>query len=304
MNTKNPLFKAYLALAIVCFFWGTTYLAIRIGVQFVPGFMMAGIRNIIAGLITCSYFVFIGTKMPDRKLWGIIFVRALLLIVLGNAMVHWAEESVESGLAAILAATVPLWVAGISSIGFRSVTLNKKSLAGLLLGFAGVLCIFITGKEDLFHSSSIWGVLAMMIAAIGWSLGTVYSSVNKINLPVIFTAGIQMLLGGIISIMISFSIGEQVSVLAIQWQGWTAIFYLVAFGSILSYNSFIYALDKLPATLVGIYAYLNPLVAVFLGWLILDERMDAWVAFGILITLYGVYLVNKGFSLRAITPDK
>jgi drug/metabolite transporter (DMT)-like permease len=304
MNTKNPLFKAYLALAIVCFFWGTTYLAIRIGVQFVPGFMMAGIRNILAGLLTCSYFIFTGIKLPERKLWGIIFVRALLLIVLGNALVHWAEESVESGLAAILAATVPLWVAGISNLGFSSVKLNRKSLIGLILGFVGVLCIFVTGKEDLFHSSSIWGVVAMMTATIGWSLGTVYSSVNKINLPVIFTAGIQMLLGGIISVLISLSIGEDVSITAIQWQGWAAIFYLLAFGSILSYNSYIYALDKLPAALVGIYAYINPVVAVFLGWLILDERMDAWVAFGILITLYGVYLVNRGFSLKAITPGK
>lgn len=302
--TKNPLFKAYFALIAVCFFWGTTYLAIRIGVQYVPGFMMAGIRNVMAGIITCSFFLLTGIKFPPRNLWGVIFIRAFLLIVLGNATVHWAEETVESGLAAIIAATVPLWVAGFSSLIFKSVTLSGKSAVGLIIGFLGVVCIFVTGDFSLFSSSSLWGLCAMGIATIGWSLGTVYSSTHKVALPVIFMAGLQMLIGGFISIAISQSIGEEVALLSIQWEGWLAIIYLVLFGSILSYNAYIYAIDKLPPTLVGIYAYVNPIVAVLLGWLILDERMDLWIGLGIFTTLYGVYLVNKGFRIQEINPVK
>jgi len=300
MTRQNPLFKAYVALAMVCFFWGTTYLAIRIGVQFVPGFMMAGIRNVLAGLLTCGFFLISGYSFPQRKLWKILLIRSILLIVLGNAMVHWAEEQVESGLAAIIAAMVPIWVAAISIVGFKSIRPNFRSSVGLALGFIGIILIFYTNNSNLFAAGSLLGIIAMFTASFGWSLGTVYSSVNKIDIPPIFAAGIQMLLGGIISIFISISIGEEFNIMEVQWQGWMAILYLVIFGSILSYNAYQYALSKLPAAQVGIYAYINPVVAVLLGWLVLAERMDWWIAVGIVITLYGVYMVNRGFSIKAL----
>lgn len=300
MTTRNPLFKAYLALVMVCFFWGTTYLAIRVGVQYVPGFMMAGIRNVVAGILTCGFFFITTHKLPDKKLWGVLIIRSILLIVLGNAMVHWAEEQVESGLSAIIAATVPLWIAGISMVGFKSVKPNSKATLGLLLGFVGVILIFSTSNTNLFGEGSLLGIIAIFVATIGWSLGTVYSSMNKLDLPPIYAAGIQMLIGGIIAIIISLSIGEEVSIMDIQWEGWASIFYLIIFGSILSNNSYHYALSKLPASLVGIYAYINPIVAVLLGWLILNERMDGWVMLGIAITLYGVYMVNRGFSIKSV----
>ncbi len=291
-NTKPPV-KAYIALAIVCILWGTTYLAIRIGVAYVPGFMMAGIRNTLAGIITFGYFLIKGEKFPKGSLLKILIIRSILMIVIGNSTVHWAEQYISSGIAAIIAAIVPLWMVIDTMLLFKSYHVKRRAVLGLLLGFLGILAIFYEHISDFADPAYTWGIVVMIIASLGWSLGSVYSSFNPIKANPIYAAGFQMLFAGIVSIIISIVIGEDVNILHIPIEGILSILYLVIFGSLLAYNAYLYALSKLSPMQVSIYAYINPIVAVLLGWLVLDEKITLTMMLAMSVTLGGVYLVNS-----------
>ncbi len=295
---QTPNIKAYAALAIVCFFWGTTYLAIKIGVMYIPGFIFSGIRNTLAGLLTCGFFLIKGDGVPSRNIFWILVIRGILMVIIGNGLVHWAEQFISSGLAAIMAALVPMWIALISVLMFKSVKINLKIVLGLLLGFIGILAIFSDNLEDFKSPAYVGGIMAMFAAAFGWALGSVYSGLRKLDINPIYAAGVQMLTGGILSIMIGFIIGERADFFDLPINGIWAILYLVFIGSILGYNAYIYVLSKLPPTQVSIYAYINPIVAVILGWMILDEKLNLAIIIGMSITLLGVYLVNRGFSMN------
>ncbi len=297
---RNSLFPAYVALAGVCFLWGTTYLAIKIGVEYVPGFIFAGIRNILAGALTCAFFLLTGKGKISKEVFWILFKRGILLIVIGNAMVHWAEQYISSGLAAIMAAMVPLWMAAFSVLLFKSVRLNRLMIIGLILGFVGIVAIFSDSLDEFANPKYTVGIIAMVAASMGWALGSVYSSLKKIDVNPIYGAGVQMLTAGIISIFIGLGIGERMNPLEMPMNGLWAVLYLAIIGSIVTYNAYMYALSKLSPTRVSIYAYINPVVAVLLGWLILDEKLNLLIGISIMITLLGVYLVNKGFSTKLI----
>ena len=304
MTERSSIFGAYLALAVVCFFWGTTYLAIKIGVNYIPGFIFAGIRNILAGSVTVGYFIMKGTKLPDKKTFKVLFIRGILLVLIGNAVVHWAEQFISSGLAAIIAALVPFFIVAFSILIFKSTRINSTILIGLVIGFAGIIAVFIDNLNEFSDTKYIVGVAAMFLAAIGWALGSVYSSFNKLKINPVYGAGIQMFTAGLISLIIGFLIGERVNFMAIPLNGYLAVIYLALIGSILTYNAYMYALSKLPPTQVSIYAYINPIVAVVLGWLILDERLTLHIVISILVTLLGVYLVNVGFQKSKLQSSK
>jgi len=295
---QNPNIKAYAALAIVCFFWGTTYLVIKIGVVYIPGFIFSGIRNTLAGLLTCGFFLLKGVSLPSRNVFWILVIRGILMVIIGNGLVHWAEQFISSGLAAIIAAMVPLFIVSISVIMFKSIKINLKIILGLLLGFAGILVIFSDSLEDFKNPVFVGGIIAMFAAAFGWALGSVYSGLRKLDINPIYAAGVQMFTGGILSIVIGFIIGERADFFALPINGIWAILYLVFIGSILGYNAYMYVLSKLPPTQASIYAYINPIVAVTLGWIILDEKLNLAIISGMAITLLGVFLVNRGFSLN------
>ena len=220
------------------------------------------------------------------------------MVIIGNGLVHWAEQFISSGLAAIIAAMVPLFIVSISVIMFKSIKINLKIILGLLLGFAGILVIFSDSLEDFKNPVFVGGIIAMFAAAFGWALGSVYSGLRKLDINPIYAAGVQMFTGGILSIVIGFIIGERTDFFALPINGIWAILYLVFIGSILGYNAYMYVLSKLPPTQASIYAYINPIVAVTLGWIILDEKLNLSIISGMAITLLGVYLVNRGFSLN------
>lgn len=304
MTERSSIFGAYLALAVVCFFWGTTYLAIKIGVNYIPGFIFAGIRNILAGSVTIAYFMMKGTKLPDKKTFKILFIRGILLVLIGNAVVHWAEQFISSGLAAIIAALVPFFIMAFSIFMFKSTRINSLILIGLVVGFTGIIAVFFDNLNEFSDINYIVGIAAMLLATIAWALGSVYSSFNKLEIKPVFGAGIQMFTAGLISLIIGFLIGERTNLMIIPLNGYLAVLYLSLIGSILTYNAYMYALSKLPPAQVSIYAYVNPIVAVVLGWLILDERLTLHIIISILVTLFGVYLVNLGFQKSKLQSSK
>jgi len=269
-----------------------------------PGFIFAGLRNILAGFLTCAFFLLKGHKVPNRDILWIMVKRGFLLVVVGNALVHWAEQYISSGLAAILAAMVPLWVAVISVSMFNTAKMNSKIILGLILGFVGILSIFWESLEDFSNTAYVGGIIAMVIAAFGWALGSVYSGLRRVNINLVYGAGLQMLTGGIIASLIGLTIGERVNLLELPMISIWAMLYLALIGSILTYNAYMYTLSILPPTQVSIYAYINPIVAVILGWLILDEKLNWLISLSVGVTLLGVYMVNRGFNIKKIKIDQ
>lgn len=296
--------RAYLAWGAVCFFWGTTYLAIRIGVEVLPPALFAGIRFIVAGSIFTTVLRMRGYALPARGELADIAIVGIALLTVANGMVVWAEQWVPSGLAALIVATLPFWIVGIEAVLPRGDRLNPRKVIGIVIGFSGLIILLWPEIKGSIDSAYLIGILAMFIAPVSWGGGSIYSKYRKINTSPLMAAAFQMLFGGTVLIVIGLASGE-VDRFAPNPQGIAAIAYLIIFGSIVGYGSFMFALSKLPASFVSTYAYINPVIAVILGWFILDERLDWMLVLAMILILLGVILVQSG-ALRVTTnrPDR
>jgi drug/metabolite transporter (DMT)-like permease len=287
--------KAWLAFASVAFFWGTTYLAIRIGVASFPPLLFAGIRHFTAGVLILSYFIIRKYPLPSKKDFGQITVMAMLMVFLGNGLFVWAEKYVSSSIAALISTASPFvvfllsWAAGNEKPNWRVIT-------GIIIGFAGQLSIFYD-KIDLMEEQNYrWGIFAMFIAAVCWSFGSVYRRKTNTTMNALYFTGWQMLIGGFTFIPFALIMGEHTQMQTITPNAIWALLYLIVFGSIIAYGSFMYVLGKLPTTTVSMHSHINTIVAVFLGWLVLNETLNWVIALSTLLTLSGVYLVNQGLK--------
>ena len=277
--------KALVAYLLVCTVWGSTYLAIRIGVQDLPPMLFAGSRFTIAGLILGAIVLLMGDHLPRTgRDWMVHAVTGLFLLLGGNAVVVWAEQFVESGPASVFVAAVPLWAAFFDVLvpGGSSVFTWRVGM-GLALGFLGsALLAGVTPGELL--TSDLKGPVALTLASASWALGTVYLKRHPTDTTPFSGAAVQMVAGGVAITLLGLILGE-----AGQWRTTTAgigsLVYLIVFGSIVGYTAYGYALRHASATIVGTYAYVNPVVAVLLGWLILDEAvtMRTFAAMGLIL---------------------
>ena len=292
---KKEMNKAYIALAIVSFFWGTTYIASRVGAQHMPGFYMAGLRQFLSGLILTVFFLAKGYKLPDWDSIKKISVQGIFLLCIANGLLTWAVEYISGGLAAIIAALVPLFIALFSVWLSKGAKISRWMIIGLIIGFAGVVTIFYDYATEIKSSSFLFGVGLALISVVSWSFGTVYSSKQKNSTSILFSVGLQMLIAGVIMLIVCGITGKYVNIVSAGEASWEALLYLIFFGSLLAYSAYVFAISKLPPTLVSIYAYINPIVAVLLGWLLLSEKMNVNMIIGTLITLGGVYIVNYEF---------
>jgi drug/metabolite transporter (DMT)-like permease len=283
---------AYAAWGAVCLFWGTTYLAIRVGVQSLPPALFLGARFLVAGSIFVPYLKWRGFNFPQRKeLANIAFV-GFALLVLANGGVVWAEQWVPSGLAALVVATLPFWMAGFEAALPSGNKMTLRKGLGIIIGFMGLVILFGSELRDSFDVTYFKGILALLFSPFCWALGSIYSKSRPIGIHPLMAAGFQMLIAGFILVIGGVLSGE-VSRIHLDASGLVALAYLILFGSIVGYGSFVYALSKLPATKVSMYAYVNPVIAVVLGWLILGERMDWIVLSSTAIVLCGVILVKS-----------
>ena len=291
METKN--IKAYSAWVAVCIIWGTTYLVIRIGVEHIPPMLFAGVRWIIAGIIFLFVLKLKGEKLPSKKDLIHISVVGISLIGIGNGLVVTGEQFIGSGLAALLITTVPFWVVGIESFIPSGPKINIVILSGLALGLAGVSLIFKDNLGNLLNSSYLTGFLCILGAVTAWSFGTVYSKYKKVKVHPLMSAAVQMLIAGSAQTILGLSLGEA-SHVSFHAEGIWSFFYLVIAGSIFGYGSYMYAIEHLPLSLVATYAYINPVIALFLGWLVLNENMNTTIVLAALIIISGVVIVKKG----------
>jgi drug/metabolite transporter (DMT)-like permease len=289
--------RAYIAWAAICLIWGTTYLAIRIGVESFPPVLFAGVRWLVAGPILILILRLRGYKLPEKKEIKHLAVIGILLLGCGNGLVVFAEQWVPSGLTALLISTEPFWIVGLESLLPAGPKLNFKIVLGVLLGLSGVTLIFGIDFSALFNPQYLIGILGLLFGVFCWSSGTLYSKYKKVSVHPLMSAAFQMTIAGLVLTMLGVSIGE-VSVVHFTQNGVLAFFYLLIFGSFIAYGSYIYAVANLPVSFVSTYAYINPIIALFLGWLVLDEKLDFTILIAAVIILVGVYTVKKGSDSR------
>jgi len=293
---KKDLHKAYIALGIVSFFWGTTFIAARIGAQHMPGLFISGIRQFVSGSLLVGFFLIKGYHIPGREILKKISIQSIFLLCIANGLLTWSVEYISGGLAAIIAALVPLFIALFTMWLSKCSKITKWMIVGLVIGFAGVLTIFYDYLAQMQNKSFLLGVILAIISTLSWSFGTVYTSKQKPPIDILFNVGLQMLIAGIVVLIVCAITGKYVNLSSIGQSSWLALSYLIIFGSLLAYSAYVFVIGKLPPTQVSVYAYINPIVAVVLGWLMLSEKMNVNMIIGTLITLSGVYVVNREFK--------
>jgi drug/metabolite transporter (DMT)-like permease len=287
--------RAYIAWIAICIIWGTTYLAIRVGVADLPPMLFAGFRWIAAGIILVIIQLMIGNKLPSFSDLKHLAVVGIALLGIANGLVVVAEQWIPSGLAALLITTLPFWMVGFESLLPNGPSFNKQIIIGLFLGLSGVFMIFGGDIESWFNTNYILGSLALMGAVISWSLGSIYSKYKKISAHPMMGASIQMLVAGVLQVILGLVLGEY-NEFHLTTNGLISTAYLIIFGSIFGYASYMYAIQHLPLSLVSTYAYINPIIALALGWYLLDEKLSINILFAAILILIGVMMVKRGNS--------
>jgi drug/metabolite transporter (DMT)-like permease len=297
VTTSGPLtadqYKrgAYLAWAVVCVVWGTTYLAIRICLETIPPLLMAALRWIAAGSVLVAVLRVRGERLPSRGTWPSLAVLGLLLLGFGNGAVVWAEQTVPSGLTAVLVAMCPFWMVGLEAFMPDGELLTLRRTAGLIIGFAGIVMLVWPEIHLGAGGGFLGGVIATQIACLGWALGSTYARRRGHDENVLGAAAFEMLFGGLLLLAAGLAIGEW-RVLAFNRRTSASLAYLIVFGAIGGFSAYAYALKHLPVATVSLYAYVNPLIAVVLGTLVLNEPIDPRMIAAAAIVLVGMALVR------------
>lgn len=302
IHKKGTKAKALFALAAVCILWGTTWIASKKGVAGMPALQMSSIRQMIAGILYVSFFLYKKIPLPKGKEWIPVLVLSFLNFILSNGLSTMAlEHKVTAGLGAIIGAIFPLWIVVIGLMNKKN-KMPAKAIIGMVLGFAGVCVIFYDHLQDFLIKDFQLGILFSIIATWTWALATLYTKKQAASFNPYFSLGLQMLISGVCLFSFTHINGTALSFSAIPWESWASIAYLIIFGSLLAFICYLYALQNLPTEQASIYAYVNPVVAVLCGWLLMNEKITPYIIIGGVVTLFGVYLVNKAF--KAVPPPE
>lgn len=286
--------KTYLAFAIIYLVWGSTFLAIRVGVREVPPFLLAGMRFVVAGLALYLWMLAQGERSPSARQWLSVALLALLIFVGDYGLVFWAEQFVPSGLAAVMLATIPLFMA-LSEITLLGTQRLTARLAGaLLIGICGV-AVLVSRSLNLDGAPiDRKGAAALILAALCWSLASALT--RKLTLPdsKVMSSGAQMLTGGILLTIVAGALGEfhNFHASTVSRTAWLALVYLIVAGSIIAFTAYVWLIHHESPTKVGTYAYVNPVVAVLLGYLLGGEPLGMRTVLGTLCVLASVVLIT------------
>ena len=310
---KHERAWAYAAFATVCVVWGTTYLGIAIALETIPPLLLTASRFVVAGVILLALARIRGERIPrDLRTLANLALIGFLLVAIGNLAVVWAEQWVPSGLAALLVATAPFWMAIIEMFRKTGERPSLQSGIGMAIGFLGVALLVRPGISGS-SSGSAWGTgfllgaLAIQIGGICWQLGSAHAKYNVAHVSPMVSAALQMLFGGLIVGVGGFAIGEGPR-FVLTPRTFGALAYLTVFGSILAYSAYVFALAHLRTSITSLYAYVNPVVAVFLGWLVLSEPLTTLSIVAMVVILAGVALVQtaamrKKKTIAPVPPE-
>jgi drug/metabolite transporter (DMT)-like permease len=283
------------AFATVYIVWGSTYLAIRVAIETLPPFLMAGCRFLVAGGALFTVLRLRGSPWPEKAHWQNAAISGFLLLVGGNGLVVWAEQTVPSGLTALLVGLVPVWFALMDWLRPGGAQPQLRTFVGILVGFGGMV-LLVTGHGSHARDAALngWGVLALGVAGIFWAGGSLFSKHNSKTLSPWMTAALQMLCGGAMLIVLALSTGElqEVQEARISPRSAAALLYLIVFGSWIGFSAYIWLLKASQPSRVATYAYVNPVIALFLGNLLLNEPLNARVLLAAAVILAGVIIIT------------
>ena len=301
-STSHPqTWKTLLAFAIIYFVWGSTFLAIRIGVAEVPPFLLAGMRFLIAGLAIYLWMVIHGEPSPTTRQWTSAFLLALLIFVMDYGLLFWAEQRVPSGVAAVMLATIPAFMALSEIIILRTQRLTLRLGVALLIGLAGVAVLMSRSLNLGGAPVDSAGAAALIVAAIGWSVAAALTLKLPLPSSKVMNSGAQMLAGGILLFLTSAALGEfrHFHPTAVSRAAWLSLLYLIVAGSIIAFTAYIWLIHHESPTKVGTYAYVNPVVAVLLGYFFAGEPLGTRTILGTLFVLISVIVIT---TTRANKP--
>jgi drug/metabolite transporter (DMT)-like permease len=293
-ETASPRWKTLLAFAIIYLVWGSTFLAIRIGVREVPPFLFAAMRFLAAGLALYSWMIARGEPPPSRRQLLSAALLAFLIFVLDYGLLFWAERRVPSGVAAVMLATIPVFMALSEILILRTRRLTLRLAVALAIGIGGVAVL-------MSRSLSLGGVpidrvggLALIVAALSWSVASALTRILPLPGSKVMSSGIQMLIGGVLLVLSSILLGEigDFHPRLISWAAWLALLYLTVPGSIIAFTAYVWLIHRESPTKVGTYAYVNPVVAVLLGYFFADETLDRRTIAGTLLVLASVLVIT------------
>lgn len=296
VNRKEPAKSLVIAaFAAVYILWGSTYVAIALAIKTIPPFIMAGTRFFIAGLILYIYCLLTKEKTPAAISFSKSAAIGLLTLFGGTTALIWGEQYIPSGLAAVIVASVPFWFVLLDKRNWDKKFSDKFTLLGLVVGFAGILLLF-DGKTnfDLYHKAQLIAVAVVMIGGLLWAAGSLYSKYSGAEGSTVMLASIQMMAAGIAAFITSYIAGEPKTFLwsNVSMSSVYAVLYLITFGSIIGYIAYIWLLQVRSPAIVGTYAYVNPVVAMFLGLIFNNEIIGGTQVAALVIILSGVLLVN------------
>lgn len=264
--------------------------------QKAPGLQIAAIRQLIAGTLLVSFFLLRGQKIPSRKQFAWLLLMSLLMFVSSNGLATISVKYIPSGLSALIAALYPLCVVIIEMVFFKNNKITLFTILGLLLGIGGIAIVFYDNAFHAHPNGYGLGILTSVISMITWSIATVFIARKKMDMNPYNATGWEMLIGSIILISFIWISGDHIPLSNIQPEAWAAIAYLVTAGSVIAFAAFIYTMKHLPPAIAALYAYLNPIVAIIVGSIIVGEKLTLVILVGSLITLVGVYIVNQSLK--------
>ena len=287
---------------MIYFVWGSTFLAIRVGVREVPPFLLAAMRFLAAGLVLYLWMLVHGERSPRRREWMSAFLLALLIFVFDYGLLFWAEQRVPSGVAAVMMATIPVFMALSEIIILRTQRLTVRLALALLIGIAGVFVLvsnsFNVGGAAIDRS----GAIALIFSAISWSIAAALS--RKLPLPSskVMSSGVQMFAGGLLLTLAAAALGEfrNFHPQAVSRGAWLALLYLIVAGSIVAFTAYVWLLHHESPTKVGTYAYVNPVVAVLVGYFLGGEALGARTILGTLCVLVSVVVITTTPAKKSI----
>lgn len=301
-STPRSLWKTLAAFAIIYFVWGSTYLAIRVGVNEVPPFLLAAIRFTVSGIFLYGWGLARGEPSLTRREWRAAAALSVLFFVFDYGLLFWSEQRVPSGLAAVMMATIPAFIAVSEIIFLRTQKLTARLLLALAIGFAGVGVLVSRSLNLGGPPIDRAGAVALIVASISWSVATVFT--RKLPLPASKTmsSGSQMFAGGVFLAIAAAALGEfrGFHVSAVSPKAWFSLLYLIVAGSIIGFTAYLWLIHHEPPTKVGTYAYVNPVVAVLVGYYLGAEPLGTRTLLGTLLVLVSVVLITTGKAKQPV----
>ena len=302
-NQRPSAWKVLLAFAIIYFVWGSTFLAIRVGVREVPPFLLASIRFLIAGAVLYAWRRARGTPSPTLREWGSASLVAILIFVLDYGLLFWAEQRVPSGIAAVMMATIPVFMAFFEILFLRTQRLTGRLAIALLVGIAGV-AVLMSHSLNLGDTIDTAGACSLIVASISWSLASALT--KRLPLPgaKAMSSGAQMLAGGVFLALTAAGLGEfrGFHFQAVSGTAWLALAYLIVAGSIVAFTAYVWLIHHESPTKVGTYAYVNPVVAVWVGYFLGGEALGVRTIAGTLLVLVSVVMITPIPARKAEAP--